>query len=75
MGQVGTAVCLAVQAGMEGGSLADWRRNARSFWFEFAAVGAVGLVYMVGFKVPESPEREHELARERMRVVEERWGK
>lgn len=74
MSQIGGAVCLAVQAGLEGKDLSDWRHNARSFWFEFAAFGVAGIVYFVLFKEPESPEKEHEMARERMRVVEEQWA-
>jgi len=75
MAQIGGAICLAVQAGLEEKTLRNWRPNARSFWFEVAVFGAAAIVYFVGYSEPESPEKEHELARERMKVVEQRWEK
>lgn len=74
MAQIGAAIALAVQSGLEGKTLHDWRYNARSFWFEFAAFGAVAAAYAIFYRKPLSPDEEHEAARERMRVVEARFG-
>ncbi|KAK4687340.1 hypothetical protein P7C73_g2775, partial [Tremellales sp. Uapishka_1] len=67
LAQVGGAICLAVQAGLQGNNLDDWKHSsARGFYFMIAFTAVLAIQYVVFYKTPESKEREHELARERI---------
>jgi succinate dehydrogenase/fumarate reductase flavoprotein subunit len=74
MSQVGGAILLAIQAGLEAPDLHDWRTNARSFWFVFGAFAAAGASYVVFYDQPISTEEEHIKTRQRIREVEERFA-
>jgi len=59
---------LAVQAGLQTSNPADWTTSgARAFWFMLAWVAILALQYIVFYKTPETQEREHEMARQRMK--------
>lgn len=70
--QTGTTVALAIQAGLEDKDVRKWRTNARSFWYEAAAFGAVALVYVVCYQKPGERAEEHAAARERIRLALEK---
>ncbi|KAL1407889.1 hypothetical protein Q8F55_007325 [Vanrija albida] len=74
LAQVGSAIALGVQAGLEGTELADWKHNARSFWYEFAALALVATVYAVFYSEPRGTLEEHSLTRERIAELEERFA-
>ena len=66
--QLGGAIALAVQAGLQTKDVANWKQSgARSFWFMVAWVAVLSLQYVIFYRQPESQAREHELARQRMR--------
>lgn len=66
LAQVGGAVALAVQAGLQT-NLVDWKKSsARSFWFMIAWVGVLALQYVIFYKTPGTPEEEHAAARKRI---------
>ena len=59
---------MAVQAGLQT-NLADWKSSsARGFWFMVAWVAVLAGQYIIFYRQPESQEREHELARQRIKV-------
>lgn len=70
--QVGGAIALAIQAGLSGPTLHDWKKNARSFWYQFGATALVAAIYVIFYKTPSEPEEEHRLTRERIAELEEK---
>ncbi|KAL7421600.1 hypothetical protein Q5752_003369 [Cryptotrichosporon argae] len=66
--QIGGAVALAVQSGLEQPILTEWKPNARAYWYELALFGVVGTAFLVFYKTPGTPEDEHEAARRRIRA-------
>ncbi|KAL1411547.1 hypothetical protein Q8F55_002509 [Vanrija albida] len=74
LAQVGGAIALGVQAGLEGTALADWKHNARSFWFEFAAFALIAVVYAIFYTEPAGALEEHRLTRERIAELEEKFA-
>ncbi len=69
LAQVGGAITLAVQAGLQT-NIADWKHSsARAFWFMVAWVAALSLQYVIFYRQPESQEKEHELARARIKAA------
>ncbi|KAK4703392.1 hypothetical protein P7C70_g2833, partial [Phenoliferia sp. Uapishka_3] len=66
--QVGGAVILAVQSGLQNPTNPAWKKGgARAFWFGFAWVFVLALQFVIQYKQPASPEVEHELARQRIK--------
>ena len=66
--QLGGAICLAVQGGLQTKDVADWKHSgARAFWFMVAWIAVLSLQYVIFYKKPETQAREHELARQRIR--------
>jgi len=66
LAQVGGAVALAVQAGLQT-NLVDWRESSgRAYWFMVAWVAVLTLQYVIFYKTPGTPEEEHEAARRRI---------
>lgn len=69
LAQVGGAICLAVQAGLQGPDISDWKNGgSRGFWFMFAWTAVCAGQFVILYKEPQSIEVEHELARERIRA-------
>lgn len=72
LAQVGGAITLAVQAGLQGDSIFDWRNGpARGFWFMLAWTAVLGGQFVLFYKTPASVEEEHAAARKR---IEETTG-
>lgn len=68
LAQIGGAICLAVQAGLQTNDLADWKQSSgRAFWFLVAWVAVLAITYVVFHREPGTPEEEHELARKRIK--------
>lgn len=68
LAQIGGAICLAVQAGLQTNNLADWKQSSgRAFWFLVAWVAVLAITYVVFHREPGTPEEEHELARKRIK--------
>lgn len=68
MAQVGAAVALAVQAGLQGPNIADWKQSsAPGCYFMIGFVAVCGRQFVLLYKQPQSAEVEHELARKRIR--------
>ncbi len=75
LAQVGGAIALAVQAGLQTNNISDWKHSsARSFWFMLAWIAVLSLQYIVFYKQPVSQEEEHELARQRIKAANEDEG-
>lgn len=75
LAQVGGAVTLGVQAGLQTDNLADWTHSsARAFWFMIAWVAVLAGQYVIFYRQPDSQEREHEMARERIRKANVDFG-
>ena len=71
LAQVGGAITLAVQAGLQTDNLADWgKSSARGFWFMVAWTAALSLQYIIFYRQPQSQEIEHQLARQRIREAD-----
>jgi hypothetical protein len=67
MGQVGGAIALAVQAGLQTTDLADWAKgSARGFWFMVAMVAVLCGQYVIFYKTPGGMAEEHERTRARI---------
>jgi hypothetical protein len=67
LAQVGGAVVLAVQAGLEGTDLANWKiSSARAFYFQIGWTALLAIQYVVFYKKPGTPEEEHIAARKRI---------
>ncbi|KAK4693046.1 hypothetical protein P7C70_g9008, partial [Phenoliferia sp. Uapishka_3] len=69
MAQVGGALLLGVQAGLQKPfATTKWKKSgARAFWFGFAWVFVLALQFVWAYKEPGTPEEEHELARKRIK--------
>jgi hypothetical protein len=67
LAQIGGAIVLAVQAGLEGTNLADWKiSSARAYYFQIGWTALLVIQYVVFYKTPGTPEEEHEAARRRI---------
>lgn len=67
--QVGGAITLAVQAGLEKKNLADWKGSAAyGYWFMLAWALACTGQFVILYKQPVSVEEEHKLARQRIQA-------
>ena len=65
--QVGVAVTLAVQAGLQT-DLRDWKESSgRGYWFMVAWAAACALQYTIFYKPYGTPAEEHEATRRRIR--------
>ena len=68
LAQVGGAVALAVQAGLQTDNLSDWPKSSgRAYWFMVAWVAVLSLQYVIFYRKPEGVAEEHEKARKRIR--------
>ena len=68
LAQVGAAIALAVQAGLQTDNIADWTHSsARSFWFMVVWTAILAGQYIIFYRRPASQKEEHELARGRIR--------
>ncbi|ORX36582.1 major facilitator superfamily domain-containing protein [Kockovaella imperatae] len=68
LAQVGGAICLAVQAGLQTDDLADWKKSSgRAYWFMVAWVAVLSLQYLILYRKPASVAEEHERAMQRIR--------
>ncbi|ORY32785.1 major facilitator superfamily domain-containing protein [Naematelia encephala] len=66
--QIGGAICLAVQAGLQTDDLADWKKSSgRGFWFMVAWTAILAITYAVLYKQPGTPAEEHAAAMQRIR--------
>ena len=70
MAQIGGSIFLAVQAALNGTSIASWDRDRRVFWFTIAAFVVNGIAYAVFYRHPESLEVEHDKTRRRIAAKE-----
>ncbi|WWC62078.1 uncharacterized protein I303_104668 [Kwoniella dejecticola CBS 10117] len=67
--QIGASVALSVQAGLQDTSneIPEWSvSGSRTWYFMIAWVSLLALQFIIFFKQPASPEKEHELARKRI---------
>jgi hypothetical protein len=67
MAQVGGAIALAVQAGLQTADLSQWSKgSARGFWFMVAWVAVLCGQYVIFYKTPVGIEEEHVKTRKRI---------
>lgn len=67
LGQMGSTVALAVQAGLQTDDLADWPKSSgRAYYFVLAWAVVCGGVYVVFSRSYGTPEGEHQRARARV---------
>jgi len=67
MAQIGGAIALAVQAGLQTQDLSNWKSgSARGFWFMVAWVAVLCGQYVIFYKTPEDVLTEHENTRRRI---------
>ncbi|OCF33013.1 efflux protein EncT [Kwoniella heveanensis BCC8398] len=65
--QIGGAVTLAVQAGMQGTGFVTWEKSvARTWYFMIAWTALIAIQFVVFYKEPMTPEEEHDAARKRI---------
>ncbi|WVQ99577.1 hypothetical protein IAU59_006713 [Kwoniella sp. CBS 9459] len=65
--QIGGAVTLAVQAGMQGTGFVTWEKSvSRTWYFMIAWTALIAIQFVVFYKEPMSPEEEHDAARKRI---------
>lgn len=65
--QLGSAVTLAVQAGLQTQNVADWPKSSgRAYYFVLAWAVVCGGIYVVFYRPYGTPEEEHRLARARI---------
>ena len=66
LAQVGGAITLAVQAGLQS-DLVNWKESSgRAFWFLVAWIAACSLQYIIFFKPYATVETEHAATRQRI---------